>query len=825
MRYYKLTIISYILVILASISFITAGCGGGGNGVGIGTTLWWLDKNDNNNSTSETSIKGPMFVSAIAENNGTKLFLTFDKELKPEGLAAGDFTILMNSKTIEVTLAKLNSDPKVVELTLSRTVLFGQPVTVAYTKGSASGTNGKHLDSFLPAAVINNVISGDIADGEYAVTATAPVTDGQIQYVSGTTMSVIIVRTTGENLIYNNGQNFNALKDYMSVTSNGLSAGDKITAANGKVTGLEISGLNIEGNERTFSLKADTLKIGPVKNFKKLIIAGDSTGNIIAENYTANYGDVIITGTKNGDLTLTGVARVIVGHNSIPGNILGTTKLISNNNNYKPELTVSGSGTLSGPVTLSSGTFFMQSGASAVNEPIIIDNDVSITILKSTAVKGLIFKENGRGSLSLDTAVPIDITDASYDFNNSKFSIYFSADIPELLITQKDTAPRAISGNFEKIPSQIGFGLISWEFGTTYTENKIAYSINSGEKTIKLSSPKGGMGLNVQRPTSMPGVVPSKGCKVYSIALDRFDNLYIGGSFNQNGTVNLAKWDGSSWSSPGNLDGDCRKLLTDNAGNLYAGGEFTNAGGTSANKIAKWNGSSWSALGSGLDGTCYSIATDSAGNVYAGGSFTQAGGNPANYIAKWDGSSWSALGSGLNGTCYSITIDGAGNIYAGGEFNQAGGKSAKSIAKWDGSNWSALGGGLIGSCHSIAIDGGNIYATDNGNNHVIDSPPKIKKWDGSSWSDHIILNQMAELNKILVDDGNIYVGGQGFNSQYNAKYCYYKSYRSSLNFGQTYGIINDIAIDKTRRIIYCGGSVTAYDIEYNKSYGVVKDYY
>ncbi|MEZ7890924.1 MAG: SwmB domain-containing protein [Candidatus Wallbacteria bacterium] len=817
MRYYKLTIISYVLVILASISFITTGCGGGGNGVGIGTTLWWLDKNDNNNSTSETTIKGPIFVSAIAENNGTKLFLTFDKELKPEGLAAGDFTILMNNKTIEVTLAKLNSDPKVVELALSRTVLFGQPVTVAYTKGSASGTNGKHLDSFLPAAVINNVISGDIADGEYAVTATAPVTDGQIQYVSGTTMSVIIVRTAGENLIYNNGQNFNALKDYMSVTSNGLSAGDKITAANGKVTGLEISGLNIEGTERTFSLKADTLKIGPVKNFKKLIIAGDSTGNIIAENYTANYGDVIITGTKNGDLTLTGVARVIVGHNSIPGNILGTTKLISNNNNYKPELTVSGSGTLSGPVTLSSGTFFMQSGASAVNEPIIIDNDVSITILKSTAVKGLIFKENGRGSLSLDTAVPIDITDASCSIYSSLLSIYFSADIPELLITQKDTAPRAISGKIANVFSPIGYGMISWYFSTGGNNgNEIAYSINSGEKTIKLTSLKNRTGLNVRCHTGMPGVISSADCKVYSLALDRSDNLYIGGSFNQNGTVNLAKWDGSNWSSPGSLDGTCRKLLTDNDGNLYAGGEFTNAGGTSANKIAKWNGSSWSALGSGLNGTCYSIATDGAGNVYAGGSFTQAGGIPANYIAKWDGSNWSALGSGLSSTCYSIAIDSAGNVYAGGSFTQAGGKSANYIAKWDvsSSSWSALSG-LYHTCYSIAIDGANIYATDY---------DKCKKWGGSSWSDLYSYKdniRIIELNKILVDDGKIYIGGVGRDSYVAEVHSYLKWDGSYWQSGRVFGITYDIAIDKTRRIIYCGG-----DIKSNETYyGVVRDYY
>ena len=33
---------------------------------------------------------------------------------------------------------------------------------------------------------------------------------------------------------------------------------------------------------------------------------------------------------------------------------------------------------------------------------------------------------------------------------------------------------------------------------------------------------------------------------------------------------------------------------------LYAGGDFTAAGGAAARRIAKWDGSTWSALGSGL---------------------------------------------------------------------------------------------------------------------------------------------------------------------------------------------------------------------------------
>jgi Domain of unknown function (DUF4347)/Bacterial cadherin-like domain len=107
---------------------------------------------------------------------------------------------------------------------------------------------------------------------------------------------------------------------------------------------------------------------------------------------------------------------------------------------------------------------------------------------------------------------------------------------------------------------------------------------------------------------------------------------------------------------------------------IDAGGEFTTAGGVSANNIAKWNGTTWAPLGTGLDSMVHAI-TIKGNDIYAGGNFTNAGGGGANKIAKWNGTNWSPLGSGLNGKVRAIAINGS-DIYAGGWFTNAGGVSA-----------------------------------------------------------------------------------------------------------------------------------------------------
>ncbi len=119
------------------------------------------------------------------------------------------------------------------------------------------------------------------------------------------------------------------------------------------------------------------------------------------------------------------------------------------------------------------------------------------------------------------------------------------------------------------------------------------------------------------------------------------------------------------------------------------------------NGIAHRNGSSWSGLGSGLGGNApRPLALAVSGTLlYAGGEFTKAGGTNVNYIAQWDGTNWSPLGSGMGAvggntpTVLALAVSG-GTLYAGGEFAHGGRQQRQLHRAMDVTNWSSLGSGV-----------------------------------------------------------------------------------------------------------------------------------
>jgi len=132
-------------------------------------------------------------------------------------------------------------------------------------------------------------------------------------------------------------------------------------------------------------------------------------------------------------------------------------------------------------------------------------------------------------------------------------------------------------------------------------------------------------------------------------------------------TTRIAKWDGSAWSALGGGAQNTVNALAVSGSDVYVGGAFTSvysSGTTPVDgtlRIAKWNGSAWSALGGGAQNQVQAIAVNGS-DVCVGGQFSSvysSGTTPVTgtgYIAKWDGSAWSAIGSGVNGLVLALAL-------------------------------------------------------------------------------------------------------------------------------------------------------------------------
>ena len=323
--------------------------------------------------------------------------------------------------------------------------------------------------------------------------------------------------------------------------------------------------------------------------------------------------------------------------------------------------------------------------------------------------------------------------------------------------------------------------------------------------------------------------------KVYALTIDRYGFLFTGGFFNHAGGIpanNIARWDGSAWTALGEgITGgpydpnSVYSLAADSRGNIYAGGWFTLAGGISAENIARWNGDTWSAIGGGIQSdekskvAVISILPDGE-NIYVGGLFYSAGGTSVGSIARWDGYSWDALQGGvwqdnLLPAILGMAINRDGMIYVVGDFVKAGGQCAKSIAIWDGLTWNGLR--LSATSTDEAISAmipdplGGYYAIGAftcAGGQVVNH---IAHWDGTSWS--ALGNGLSNrsgwtIPQAVIRDqnGSLYVAGsftQAGNTPVDNITRWNGSDWEALGPGLN-GYVNTLAIDSMNRV-YVGG--------------------
>ena len=136
-------------------------------------------------------------------------------------------------------------------------------------------------------------------------------------------------------------------------------------------------------------------------------------------------------------------------------------------------------------------------------------------------------------------------------------------------------------------------------------------------------------------------------------------DLVAGGNFTSAGggaAANIARFDGTTWWPLGTgIQGQVIAFALLPNGDLVAGGYFTTAGGVAANNIARWDGASWAPLGKGMSGldsrvNALTVFDDGSGPaLYAGGDFSCAGGPHDDSLALIHSWSCRRLGGGLGG--------------------------------------------------------------------------------------------------------------------------------------------------------------------------------
>lgn len=254
-------------------------------------------------------------------------------------------------------------------------------------------------------------------------------------------------------------------------------------------------------------------------------------------------------------------------------------------------------------------------------------------------------------------------------------------------------------------------------------------------------------------------------------------------------TLLSAAWDVQFGVPPGGngLNGEVVAIAADSSGNLYVGGNFNQAGSTTAYNIAMWDGTTWHALidgngYNGLSGDVWAIAINPAnGDVFVGGIFARIDGNNAGplacRIARWSPATaaWSTLQDssgflGVDGSIHALAVMGD-ELFVGGSFDGAATSSscgtanvaAPGLASWHIGNatWSDVGGSMgsnFPKVNALTSDGSTLYA--GGFFDMAGGAPatNVARWDGSSWT-ALASGIDGEIEALALAGSTLYAGG------------------------------------------------------------------
>ncbi len=256
---------------------------------------------------------------------------------------------------------------------------------------------------------------------------------------------------------------------------------------------------------------------------------------------------------------------------------------------------------------------------------------------------------------------------------------------------------------------------------------------------------------------------PSKAAWINALATLPDGRLMVGGSFSKIGTTvttSVAAWDGTQWSALGTgLPGGEVSAIA-----MPSGGEpVVNVGA----QVFQLKGPTWTPLGVAMSGPVYALAAAPNDVVYAGGQFTWAGGVPALNIGYWNGVAWCPLGTGITGAgaaVSAVVVMPNGDVIAAGKFSSAGGVSSLNIARWNGSEWSSLGGTNASPSALMALASGDLLVSGAFTSAGGVGVRGVARWDGTAWSQFgkpfVSYSAYKKTGLTLVPGGDLFVSAQ-----------------------------------------------------------------
>jgi uncharacterized repeat protein (TIGR02059 family) len=259
-------------------------------------------------------LPAPTFSSAVTNTDGTKVLVTFNKNMAAPSAAPAGFTVTVNGAGNVVSAVALNADNKIIELTLTTPVAASTDVvTVTYAPGTVTSADTGVLAAFGPSAVINKLVptvtginptSGTV-DGGTVVTVTGTRFTGATSVKFGAKAGTVLTVDSNTQITITSPDGVAGAVVHVTVTTPGgtsaTSDADRFTYAPApSVTGIAPE-TGINTGSVSVTITGTDFVNGATVKLAKAGQADILATNVVWVSATQITCDFPITGAANGD--------------------------------------------------------------------------------------------------------------------------------------------------------------------------------------------------------------------------------------------------------------------------------------------------------------------------------------------------------------------------------------------------------------------------------------------------------------------------------------------------------------------------------------------